>query len=115
MDDGSSITLYTQQSVSGYAQRIGHWKNPLEPLLVLQFSATTKKGRGCMVNKRAFIYLTAFSKTGGIEQFNKNVLAAFQQLGTPVQAISVYDTVSDERYFPANALTKAHRPVEKQT
>ena len=50
-----------------------------------------------MVNKTAFIYLTAFSKTGGIEQFNKNVLASFKDGG--LDAYSVYDTKCNEQYF----------------
>ncbi len=50
-----------------------------------------------MVNKTAFIYLTAFSRTGGIEQFNKNVLASFKE--SELDAYSVYDAAADEKYF----------------
>ncbi len=50
-----------------------------------------------MVNKTAFIYLTAFSRAGGIEQFNKNVLASFKE--SELDAYSVYDEEADEKYF----------------
>jgi glycosyltransferase involved in cell wall biosynthesis len=50
-----------------------------------------------LVNKTAFIYLTAFSRTGGIEQFNKNVMASFKEGG--IDAYSVYDEEADEKYF----------------
>ncbi len=50
-----------------------------------------------MVNKTAFIYLTAFSRTGGIEQFNKNVMVSFKEGGLDV--FSVYDDEADEKYF----------------
>jgi glycosyltransferase involved in cell wall biosynthesis len=50
-----------------------------------------------LVNKTAFIYLTAFSRTGGIEQFNKNVLASFKESG--LDAYSVYDHEADGKYF----------------
>ncbi len=50
-----------------------------------------------MVNRTAFIYLTAFSRTGGIEQFNKNILAAANNNG--VDAFSIYDDAPDEKYF----------------
>lgn len=50
-----------------------------------------------MVNKIAFIYLTSFSRTGGIEQFNKNVLVSFKEGG--LDAFSVYDEDADEKYF----------------
>ncbi len=50
-----------------------------------------------MVNKTAFIYLTAFSRTGGIEQFNKNILAAVNCNG--VDAFSIYDDAPNEKYF----------------
>ena len=52
-----------------------------------------------MVNKIAFIYLTGFSKTGGIEKFNKNVLASFKEINSNVLAYSVYDDKCDEKYF----------------
>ena len=55
-----------------------------------------------MVNKIAFIYLTGFSKTGGIEKFNKNVLASFKELNTNAVAYSVYDDKCDEKYFNQN-------------
>ena len=50
-----------------------------------------------MVNKTAFIYLTAFSRTGGIEQFNKNIMASFKEGG--IDAYAVYDEEADEKYF----------------
>lgn len=54
-----------------------------------------------MVNRTAFIYLTAFSRTGGIEQFNKNILAAANNNG--VDAFSIYDDAPDEKYFSKSA------------
>jgi glycosyltransferase involved in cell wall biosynthesis len=44
-----------------------------------------------LVNKISFLYLTAFSKTGGIEQFNKNIIASLHQLNIESDIISVYD------------------------
>lgn len=55
-----------------------------------------------MVNKLAFIYLTGFSKTGGIEKYNKNVLASFKELNTNAVAYSVYDDKCDGQYFDSN-------------
>lgn len=55
-----------------------------------------------VVNKIAFIYLTGFSKTGGIEKFNKNVLASFKELNTNAVTYSVYDDKCDEKYFHQN-------------
>jgi len=51
-----------------------------------------------LVSNIAFLYLTAFSKTGGIEQFNKNVIASFNQLKIKSDIISVYDKVSCDKY-----------------
>lgn len=53
-----------------------------------------------MVNKNTFLYLTAFSKTGGIEQFNKNFLKALHSIDSDAVAVSLHDTKTDERYFP---------------
>ncbi len=53
-----------------------------------------------MVNNIAFIYLTAFSKAGGIEQFNKNLMTSIHQIKPNSVAISLYDTTVDEKYFP---------------
>ena len=52
-----------------------------------------------VVNKIAFIYLTGFSKIGGIEKFNKNVLASFKELNTNADAYSVYDTNAMKNIF----------------
>lgn len=64
--------------------------------MLLPFSNAFKT-TSSLVNKTAFIYLTAFSRTGGIEQFNKNVMAAFKEGG--LDAFSVYDDEADEKYF----------------
>lgn len=55
-----------------------------------------------------FIYLTAFSKTGGIEKFNRCFLLALQNVTNhSSKAISVYDFVTDPRYFSANNFNSA--------
>ncbi|KAF0242837.1 MAG: glycosyltransferase family 4 protein [Sediminibacterium sp.] len=54
-----------------------------------------------MVAKTAFIYLTAFSRTGGIEQFNKNVMASLNQSNIPSSIFSVHDTDCNEQYTNA--------------
>jgi len=55
-----------------------------------------------------FIYLTAFSKVGGIEKFNRAFLKATYDLGISngynVDAISFYDNKVDDRYFPSNKI-----------
>lgn len=56
-----------------------------------------------MVNKWAFLYLTAFSRTGGIEQFNKNFLKALHTLHPETEAVSLHDSKTDERYFPVQS------------
>lgn len=56
-----------------------------------------------MVNKSIFLYLTAFSKTGGIEQFNKNFLKAMHAFDSDAVTVSLHDTKADERYFPAES------------
>lgn len=60
------------------------------------------KTTGILVNKTAFIYLTAFSRTGGIEQFNKNVMASFHQSAIEVEAIALHDHHCNEAYFSSN-------------
>jgi phosphatidyl-myo-inositol dimannoside synthase len=47
-----------------------------------------------------FIYLTAFSKTGGIEKFNKNVIYSLHQIKQEYNAIitSLHDAIGDEAY-----------------
>ena len=44
------------------------------------------------------MYLTAFSKTGGIEQFNKNIIASLHQLNIESDIISVYDEQCIDTY-----------------
>ena len=65
-------------------------------------NATFYKTYCFVVNRIAFIYLTGFSKTGGIEKFNKNVLASFKELNTNAVAYSVYDDKCDEKYVNSN-------------
>ena len=51
-----------------------------------------------------FLYLKAFSLTGGIEKFNRCFLKALHELSVDglldAEAFSSYDTVADEKYFP---------------
>src|SRR5882724_728792 len=51
-----------------------------------------------------FIYLKAFSFTGGIEKFNRSFLKALHELSVDgffdASAISAYDGFTDEKYFP---------------
>lgn len=53
-----------------------------------------------------FLNLTTFSKTGGIERFNKCFLRALADLDkqntTYSYSISAYDEKTDEKYFPAD-------------
>lgn len=55
-------------------------------------------------NSILFINLAAFSLTGGIEKFNKSFLKALSELGMEknwhVESYSLYDTHTDENYFP---------------
>jgi glycosyltransferase involved in cell wall biosynthesis len=54
--------------------------------------------------KVLFIYLKAFSFTGGIEKFNRSFLKALHELSIDgmfdADAFSSYDNVPDEKYFP---------------
>lgn len=78
--------------------------------------------------KVLFLYLKAFSFTGGIEKFNRNFLKALHELSVDgyldAKADSMYDTETDRRYFPqkrfkgfggrrlwfvVHALTEAHQ------
>jgi phosphatidylinositol alpha-1,6-mannosyltransferase len=56
--------------------------------------------------KVLFLYLKAFSFTGGIEKFNRSFLKALHELSVDgfidADASSSYDTVTDEKYFPRN-------------
>jgi len=56
-----------------------------------------------MVANTAFIYLTAFSRTGGIEQFNKNVMASLQQSKVAADILSVHDRECNENYTNAHS------------
>ncbi|HMI68089.1 MAG TPA: glycosyltransferase family 4 protein [Cyclobacteriaceae bacterium] len=51
-----------------------------------------------------FIYLKAFSFTGGIEKFNRSFMKALHELSVDglfdASAISAYDGFTDEKYFP---------------
>ncbi len=51
-----------------------------------------------------FLYLKAFSFTGGIEKFNRCFLKALGELSAEglgeTYSISAYDSLADERYFP---------------
>ena len=51
-----------------------------------------------------FLYLRAFSSTGGIEKFNRSFLKALHELSVDgiidADAISAYDNTTDEMYFP---------------
>lgn len=51
-----------------------------------------------------FLYLKAFSFTGGIEKFNRSFLKALHELSVDgrldAEAVSPYDSVTDEKYFP---------------
>lgn len=53
--------------------------------------------------KVLFLYLKAFSFTGGIEKFNRSFLKALHELSVDgvidADAISAYDTATDEKYF----------------
>lgn len=78
--------------------------------------------------KILFLYLKAFSFTGGIEKFNRNYLKALHELSVEgylhAEAFAMYDTEADRRYFPKrrfkgfggwrwlfvwHAITKAHQ------
>ena len=54
--------------------------------------------------KVLFLYLKAFSFTGGIEKFNRSFLKALHELSVDgfmdADAISAYDSFPDEKYFP---------------
>jgi glycosyltransferase involved in cell wall biosynthesis len=54
--------------------------------------------------KVLFLYLKAFSFTGGIEKFNRSLLKALHELSVDglidADAISAYDIHTDEKYFP---------------
>jgi glycosyltransferase involved in cell wall biosynthesis len=54
--------------------------------------------------KVLFLYLKAFSATGGIEKFNRSFLKALHELSVEdhfdADACSPYDAVPDEKYFP---------------
>jgi phosphatidyl-myo-inositol dimannoside synthase len=56
------------------------------------------------LHKVLFLYLKAFSFTGGIEKFNRSFLKALHELSVDgyidADAYSPYDTESDEKYFP---------------
>ncbi|MBX2931855.1 MAG: glycosyltransferase family 4 protein [Chitinophagaceae bacterium] len=55
------------------------------------------------MSKVLFLYLNAFSVTGGIEKFNSSFLKALQELSNEetmnAQAFSMYDTETNEKYF----------------
>ncbi|MFN8340022.1 MAG: glycosyltransferase family 4 protein [Cyclobacteriaceae bacterium] len=55
-----------------------------------------------------FLYLKAFSMTGGIEKFNRSFLKALHELSVEghinARAISPYESTSDARYWPAGRL-----------
>jgi glycosyltransferase involved in cell wall biosynthesis len=59
--------------------------------------------------KVLFLYLKAFSETGGIEKFNRNFLKALHELSVDgifdADACSPYDTAPDEKYFPRKRFT----------
>ena len=52
-----------------------------------------------------FLGLTTFSRTGGVEKFNKCFLKALsgfeQEYNIASYTISLHDTIADEKYFPA--------------
>ncbi|MBC7588819.1 MAG: glycosyltransferase family 4 protein [Chitinophagaceae bacterium] len=56
--------------------------------------------------KVLFLYLKAFSFTGGIEKFNRSFLKAIHELSVDgfcdATAFSSHDTITDEKYFPRN-------------
>lgn len=56
-----------------------------------------------------FLYLKAFSFTGGIEKFNRSLLKALHELSVDghmdADAISAYDPHPDEKYFPVLRFT----------
>jgi phosphatidylinositol alpha-1,6-mannosyltransferase len=56
--------------------------------------------------KILFLYLTAFSQTGGIEKFNRAFLKALQEIAFEehyeLRTVSLYDKVPDRRYINAN-------------
>jgi len=58
--------------------------------------------------KLLFLYLKAFSLTGGIEKFNRSFLKALNEWSLNqnhvVKALSPYDNKADERYFPQKNL-----------
>jgi glycosyltransferase involved in cell wall biosynthesis len=55
------------------------------------------------MKKVLFLYSKAFSFTGGIEKFNRSFLKALHELSVDgfldAEAMSSYDTVTDEKYF----------------
>lgn len=59
--------------------------------------------------KVLFLYLKAFSFTGGIEKFNRSLLKALHELSVDghmdADAISAYDPKPDEKYFPVLRFT----------
>ncbi|HWA34040.1 MAG TPA: glycosyltransferase family 4 protein [Cyclobacteriaceae bacterium] len=67
--------------------------------------------------KVLFLYLKAFSFTGGIEKFNRSFLKALHELSVDgffdAGAISAYDSVSDEKYFASQRFLgfRGARPV----
>jgi phosphatidylinositol alpha-1,6-mannosyltransferase len=79
----------------------------LEPLLVLCIKPTATAILDFnLTMKVLFLYLKAFSFTGGIEKFNRSFLKALHELSVDgiidADASSSYDTVTDEKYFPRN-------------
>jgi phosphatidylinositol alpha-1,6-mannosyltransferase len=54
------------------------------------------------MKKSLFLNLTAFSKTGGLEKFNRSFLKAMNELKGINNSCShsAYDTVADEKYYP---------------
>jgi phosphatidyl-myo-inositol dimannoside synthase len=58
------------------------------------------------VKNLLFLNLTAFSQTGGLEKFNRCFMKALglasEETDLKCEAYSLYDTQSDERYFPAS-------------
>lgn len=59
--------------------------------------------------KILFLCLTTFSQAGGIEKFNRCFLKALSESGQngrlSIKAMSPYDNLSDEQYFPAKNYT----------
>jgi phosphatidylinositol alpha-1,6-mannosyltransferase len=61
--------------------------------------------------KILFLYLKAFSSTGGIEKFNRCLLKALEDLSAPslqVAAASPYEAAPDNGYFPASKFLASH-------